>query len=51
MIFTINNSSCGKVMLSQASVILSTGGTYMAVLCIVGGMHDMGACMMGGIYG
>ena len=36
-IFTVRNSSCGKVMFSQASVILSTGGgcawqrgTYMA---------------------
>ena len=25
-IFTVRNSSCGKVMFSQASVILSTGG-------------------------
>ena len=45
--------SCGKVMFSQASVILFTGG-----VCMVGGMRDRGyvwqgafmagGCMAGG---
>ena len=41
-IFTVRNSSCGKVMFSQVSVILSTGG----------GMHGRGVCMVeGGMHG
>ena len=32
-IFTVRNSSCGKVMFSQTSVILSTWG-----VCIAGGL-------------
>ena len=46
MVITARNSSCGKVMFSQASVILSTGG----------GMHGgcgrghewWGMCMVSG---
>ena len=40
-IFTVRNSSCGKVMFSQASVILSTEGHAWQ-----GGMHGWG----GGAY-
>ena len=41
---TVRNSSCGKVMFSQVSVILSTGGreVHGRGLCVVGGMHDRG---------
>ena len=44
MIFTVHNSSCGKVMFSLAymSRILSTGG---------GGVHGRGACIVGGMCG
>ena len=36
-IFTVRNSSCGKVMFSQASVILSTGrGRASWVVCVAG---------------
>ena len=54
-IFTFRNSSCGKVMFSQLSVILSGGA------CVVGGVHGgacvamghtwQGACMAGGVHG
>ena len=37
--FTVRNSSCGKVMFSQVSVILSMGG------CGIGGMHGKGGCV------
>ena len=40
-IVTVRNRSCGKVMFSQASVILPEGG----------GMCGRGACMAGGVYG
>ena len=58
MVFTVSNSSCGKVMFSQASVILSTGGMRgrghaWQGTCIAGGMHGrgcvwLGACIAGG---
>ena len=49
-IFTVRNSSCGKVMFSQASVILSTGGrVWQRGACVVkGGMHGKGGCMVKG---
>ena len=58
--FTIRNSSCGKVMFLQASVILSTWGDGR-VACMAGGMygrgyawqgymHGRGACMVGGLH-
>ena len=43
-IFTVRNSSCGKVMFSKASVILSTRGAVHGV----GGMHGRGSCVAGG---
>ena len=62
--FTVRNSSCGKVMFSQASVILSTwghvwwgvwwggihGGVWQGAY-IVGGVCGRGACMAGGMHG
>ena len=50
-LFTVRNSSCGKVMFSQASVILST----RRVACVAGGMHGRGlgggVCVVGGMHG
>ena len=39
--------SCGKVIFSQASVILFTGGTHGGGVCMVGegGVHGGGVCM------
>ena len=55
IIITVRNSSCGKAMFSQVSVILSTGGCAWLVggACMVGGMCGGGcawqeACMVGG---
>ena len=49
IIITVRNSSCGKAMFSQVSVILSTGvGVCMAG---GGGMHGGGACMVGDVHG
>ena len=41
MVITVRNSSWGKVMFSQASVILSGGAVCMAKggVCGEGGMH------------
>ena len=39
--FTVRNSSCGKVMFSQASVILPQGG---GGACGGGGMRGWGSC-------
>ena len=40
--------SCGKVMFSQVSVILSTGGcVWWGGACMVRGMSGRGACMVG----
>ena len=48
IIFTVRKSSCGKVMFSQASVILSGGGEIMHGR----GVHAwQGACMAGGMHG
>ena len=45
LIFTVSNSSCGKVMFSQASVILSTGGyAWQRGACMAKG----GMCGKGG---
>ena len=60
---TVRNSSCGKVMFSQASVILSTeGGHAWGGACVVGGcvagghawrggMCGRGVCMARGVHG
>ena len=58
-IFTVRNiSSCGKVMFSQASVILSKGahawhgvGMRGRGTCMAGGHAWQGACMAGGVHG
>ena len=42
-IFTVRNSSCGKVMFSLASIILSTGGLHDRGHAWWGGMHGRGA--------
>ena len=58
-IFTARNSSCGKVMFSQACVKNSVhGGAWQGGMCgrgacvmgacMAGDMHDRGACMAGG---
>ena len=48
----INNSSCGKVMFSQASVILSTrGGHAWQGACIARGYAWQGTFMVGGMHG
>ena len=54
MIITVCNSSCGKVMFSNASVIPSTGGGVHGRGCVwqggcmAGGQHAwQGACMAG----
>ena len=47
MVITVRNSSCGKVMFSQASVILSTGGHAWWGCCVTGGMSGGGMCMAG----
>ena len=51
-VFTICNSSCGKVMFSQVSVILSTGGGGCGKgggMCGEEGVHGKGgACMVKG---
>ena len=58
-----HNSSCGKVLFSQACVIPSVhwgrgacgGGAFMAGECVVGGVHGRASvpkvCMTGGIDG
>ena len=51
LIFTVRNSSCGKVMFSQASVILFTGGRAWQGACMAGGMCGRGVCMAGGMHG
>ena len=62
VIITVRNSSCGKVMFSQASVILSTGGYawlggVAGCVCVCGGHAWQGehvwqrACMVGGMHG
>ena len=43
IIITVRNSSCGKAMFSQVSVILSSGGVCA---WLVGG-----ACMVGDVHG
>ena len=48
-LITIHNSSCGKVMFSQACVknsVYMGGGTCMAGGCIAGG-----ECMVRGVHG
>ena len=50
-IFTVRNSSCRKVMFSQASVILSMGGMCARGVCMVGSMHDGGHAWHGGMCG
>ena len=58
LIFTVRNSSCRKVMFSQASVSHSvhrgacmTGGVCGRGLAWWGGMCLRGACMAEGMYG
>ena len=46
-IFTVCNSSCGKVMFSQTSVILSTGGGA----CVTGNVCGTRACVQWGMSG
>ena len=57
---TVRNSSCGKVMFSQAcvknSVHVGGGHAWQGVLCgrgecMAGGMHGGGTCVQGGMYG
>ena len=63
VLITVRNSSCGEVMFSQASVILSMGGKGHAWqgagghawrggrrACMAGGMHDRG-CVWQGVMG
>ena len=61
-IFTVCNSSCGKVIFSQVSLILSGGGLGACVagsMCGRGGggdewqgdMHGMGCVWQGGMHG
>ena len=55
-IITVRNSSCGKVIFSQASVILSTGerawqGSCMAGGYVARGCAWQGACVAGGMCG
>ena len=49
-VITVCNSSCGKVMFSQASVILSTRGVSMVKGGMGGGMHSEGM-HSGGVQG
>ena len=49
-IITVRNSSCGKVMFSQDSVILSTGGACMARGCAWQWVCVAGTCMAGELY-
>ena len=59
-VITVRNSSCVRVMFSQASVILSTGravhgggrgmcgrGCAWQGACVAGGVHDWGICGRG----
>ena len=57
-VITVRNSSCGKVMFSQVSVILSGGDMHGGGACMVGAGHVwqggcvwQGACMGGGVRG
>ena len=50
-IFTVRNSSCGKVMFSQASVILYTGGVAKGGACVVGDVHGRGQAWQWGMHG
>ena len=50
------NRSCGKVMFSQASVILPGGGMCGRGCALAGGVYGrqyvwQGVCMAGGVYG
>ena len=52
LVITVCNISCGKVMFSQASVILSTGGFAWWRRGVCGRGHVwQGACVAGGMHG
>ena len=47
IIITVRNSSCGKAMLSQVSVILSGGCAWWG-MCMAGGVHGRRHAWWGG---
>ena len=48
MLITVRNSSCGKVMFSQASVSLSVDkGGHVWQGSMLGGLHGRGVCVAG----
>ena len=59
MIFTVHNSSCGKVMFSleyvknsvHGGVCAAGGHAWQGGACVVGGMRAKGLCMVEGVHG